>query len=301
MKIVMLSVRDCCASGYRLCEAINENTEHTAKSYQWQTGDFNHPAGTIVGYNNVLDIQKEIDSADVIHVKGDRPWKVGYPNIKHFPFVKIDHKPVVLTLSGTLTRDVRFGGYGQCSRDSYPVKLVTAHEPDLMHDWVDILTYYPIRRAEATWKQSDPPILQHIPSNRITKDTNFVLDVVAKLKKNVIFELPGKMTYNRVLEMKKNATLYFDQFVIGWYGNSGVEAMNYGVPVISWISDFSRRFVDSPVITSEHGSKRWAEMIDWILDSDMTGLSRETKSYCDKHHSYEAVAKQWSKIYESLR
>jgi len=300
MKIVMLSVFDATASGLRLCEAINENTKHKIKLFQWKTGPFNHPHGTLVREDNYKRVQREVDRADIVHVKGDRPWSVVFPGMKHHKNIKINHKPVVQTLSGTLTRDIRFGGYGQCSRKSYPAKLITAHEPDLKHDWVDILTFYPIRSTAAVWRQSDPPVLMHIPSNRETKNTEFVLRIVEKMKKGVIFELLENITYRAVLEAKKRATLYFDQFVVGWYGNAAVEAMNYGVPVVSWISEFSQRLIEPPVITSG-GAKEYAELIDWILDKDMAWLSQSVKEYCDTYHSYQSVAKQWDEIYESLR
>ena len=300
MKITMLSIFDAAASGLRLCEAINENTGHEIKLFQWKTGPFGHPHSEIVREKNYRSIQREIDRSDVIHIKGDRPWKAIYPGLKHYMNLKISHKPIVLTLSGTLTRDVRFGGYGQCSRDSYPVDLITAHEPDLKHEWVDILTYYPIRRAETTWRRGHEPTLLHVPSNRITKNTEFVLGIVDKLKKNVNFELLENVNYKDVLEAKKRATIYFDQFVIGWYGNSGVEAMNYGVPVVSWISDFSRKFINPPIISST-GAKQYAEIIDRVLDNDLSELSKTTKEYCDKNHSYESVAKQWNSIYEQLK
>lgn len=292
----MLSVFDACGSGGRLCEAINENTDHTAQLFQWKTGPFNHPHGHMV--RDLKAVQGAVDEADVIHVKGDRPWKRFFPEIKHLKSVRIDHKPVVLTLSGTLTREIRFGGYGQ--RPQYPAKLITAHEPDLKHDWVDVLTHYPIRRAEATWHRSDPPYLLHIPSNRITKGTDFVESIIKNMKQRFSFQVLGNMPYHESVETKKKATLYFDQFIIGWYGNAGVEAMNYGVPVVSWISDFSRKQVCSPVITSEGGAKQWASMLDWVLEKDMTELSKMTKEYCDRTHSYEAVATQWNDIYESL-
>lgn len=346
MNIVMLSARDCCASGLRICEAINENTKHTIKLYQFMANPFDHPRGEFVTKKNTnkkIDrsikaknefrkgiirerckggdvtalvkshieelnlkkhnkIQKEIDRADIIHVKGDLTWTDSYPGIKHYPSVRINHKPIIVTLSGTLTRGEKFGGLLQCNRQTYQhAKIVTAIEPDLMHDWVDYLTYYPIRRVEPLWKQSDPPILQHIPSDRIGKGTKFLLEVLEKLNKKVTFELHENITYREVLEVKKRATLFFDQFRCGWYGNNAVEAMNYGVPVATWISDFSRRSVgEPPIITSNGGAEDWAKEIDKILDSDMTELSRQTKEYCDEYHSYEAVAKQWNGIYKLL-
>lgn len=301
MKIIMLSMRDCCASGYHLCEAIRENTDHEIELFQWISNTTGHPMGTIVRANNAAQVQAKVNEADVVHVKGDLPWKNVYPGKKNYQQLRINHKPIVLTLSGTLTREVRFGGYGQCSRKSYPAKLITAHEPDLKHDWVDILTYYPQRSTGAVWRRQDPPVLMHIPSNRLTKDTEFVKKIVGYMKKNVIFELLEKIPYSESIEAKKRATLYFDQFVIGWYGNSGVEAMNYGVPVVSWVSEFSRQFANPAVITSDGGARRWAELLDWVLEKDMAELSRTTKEYFERFHSYESVAKQWDEIYRSLR
>jgi len=300
MNIVMLSVRDACASGLRLCEAINENTKHTIKLYQFRANPFDHPRGEFVTKDNVNQVQKEINRADIIHVKGDHAWSGCYPGLKHYPCVRINQKPIILTLTGDFTRAKKFGGLGN-RRCMYPdVKIVTTHEAGLNHDWVDFMTFYAIRQTETTWKQSDPPILQHIPSSRRTKKTEFVLKIVDKLKKNVTFELLENIQFAECLEAKKRATLYLDQFLCGWYGNSGAESMNYGVPVVNWISDFCKQFVDTPVITTNGNASEWAGMIDSILDSDMSELSRQTKEYCNKYHSYESVARQWDRIYRQI-
>lgn len=300
MNIIMLSVRDCCGSGYKLSEAINENTDHTVKTYVFKRGFFGHRTGATVRFDNRDRIQHEIDECDIVHIKGDQPWTV-YPGLKHYPQLTINHKPIILTLSSTLTRSIEHGGQGQCSRGTYPhAKLITAFSPDLMHDWVDVLTYFPIRRAETTWTRKEIPVLQHIPSNRDTKGTELVIDIVNKLKTKVEFELLEKLTHRQTLEAKKRATLYFDQFVCGAYGNSAVESMNYGIPVANWMCERSLKHMNPPVIHTNGNADRWAFLIDWVLERDMSELSRITKEYCGRFHSYESVAKQWDEIYRSL-
>lgn len=297
----MLSSRDCCASGYRLCEAINENTDHSIKLYQFRANNgWDHPRGTFVTNKNLRRVQREVNNADIIHVKGDKSWRNLYPEMKHYPNLKINHKPIVLTLSGDFTRAKEFGGLGH-GREMYKaVKVITAQEAGLNHDWVDFMTFFAIRQTETTWQRSDLPILQHIPSNRDTKKTEFVFEIIKRLKKKVIFDFAENITFKEILERKKKATMYFDQFLCGWYGNNGAESMNYGIPVVNWISDFCKQFVDTPVITSNGNADEWAAMIDKILDSDMKGLSQKTKEYCIKHHSYKSVAKQWDEIYGQI-
>jgi hypothetical protein len=42
------------------------------------------------------------------------------------------------------------------------------------------------------------------------------------------------------------------------------------------------------------------ELIKETLEGDMGELSKKTKAWCDRMHSYQAVAKQWDELYKSI-
>ena len=104
-----------------------------------------------------------------------------------------------------------------------------------------------------------------------------------------------KIPFSQIIEYRKRATIYFDQFRVGFYGNSAIEAMAYGIPVACWIRDDIK---DCPVITEDLDVDKWVEMIYRILNESMIHLSIQTMFWCNEKHSYESVARQWNDLYE---
>ena len=107
------------------------------------------------------------------------------------------------------------------------------------------------------------------------------------------------------MKRKKQATIYFDQFLVGAYGNAAVEAMQYGIPTACWIAPFTYKRAkgeldECPILSTQKNVDKWVEYIDQTLDSNMEEISINTKSWCDKTHSYQAVAERVNEIYNSL-
>ena len=93
--------------------------------------------------------------------------------------------------------------------------------------------------------------------------------------------------------------------MVGFYGNSALEAMQYGIPTATWLSPMAIAQADGalrncPVISSAKSVRGWTKMILKVLDSDLVALSKETKQWCDNVHSYKVIAKQWDEIYKSM-
>ena len=128
-----------------------------------------------------------------------------------------------------------------------------------------------------------------------------------KLKKRVTFDLDliEKVSFSEVVERRKRATLFADQFKVGFYGNSAVEAMQFGIPVVNWISPLAFKqgpkiLEKCPIVTTDKKVEDFARLFERVLTSDMQELSNKTKKWCDEFHSYQAVAKQMDKIYNGM-
>jgi len=310
MKITMISMKDFSASGWKTCEAIKRHTDHDielfAKRHNHSLG---HPHGTLINDQNIKWVQDRVDKSDIIHVKGDWPAIDGYMGLK------ISHKPIVQTVSGGLFRKRIHGGLEKVRPEHYKLAtLKTAMTPDLCYpEYSDIWTPHPIdsEDVEIAWKPREVPLLIHSTVNRArssVKGTAFIMDVLAKVSKQVEckIELVQGVSYEEAIKRKKEATIFFDQFRVGFYGNSAIEAMQFGIPVCAWISPKAEEqsdlvWNDCPVISlGEKNPQEWAETILYALEHNMTELSQVTKDWCDNVHGYSAVAKQWDKLYNLL-
>ena len=291
MRIVILSHADYASSGFKLYQALYRHSENRVRYFAGKNvTPFKHSRGSEFGPETIMAIKW----ADIIHLKGDWPYTF-YE--KEYGF-RLDNKPLVQTVSGWMFRSRIF------PMSDYKVCAVrTSWEPDLLFPEYDgVLTPYPIDSLskDNVWRDSAPPIFTHFPTNKVGKDTPFIKEVFKHLDAEIIIPR-RRVTFKRAMEMRMCSTIYFDQFGIGAYGNAAVEMMQYGIPVAAWISPQSldQGMPPSPVITAEKTVDAWVEVISKAMER-LPELSVETKQFCDNHHSYQAVAKQWDKLYQSV-
>ena len=190
--------------------------------------------------------------------------------------------------------------------EDYNATLKTAFTPDLCYDgYSGIWTPHPIDSdsVHRSWMSPDIPVLLHMPNNRIKKDTRFAIQVMEKVNRSVPCEIRviTGVDYKTSVKEKEQATIYFDQFKVGFYGNSAIEAMQYGIPAVCYASDQAMEYIRySPVIYGPKNVGIMADNIINILQSPMEELSIRTREWCKHVHSYQAVAKQWDKLYKSI-
>ena len=300
-------------SGHKMCEAIKRHTDHDIEIW---TGPYHnrlvHPNQTnIITPRTRTKVQERINKSDIIHLKGDWPAVIYETKSIYADFrLKIRHKPIIHTVSGSLFRRKIHGGFERFPLSDYQCTLRTSFEPDLLYpEWSDLWTPHPIDSDDKLieWRNSRFPVLMHTPTNRSMKHTRFILNVFDAVRANrkVNIVLLEKLPFSFVLQERKKATIFFDQFKVGFYGNAAIEAMQYGIPTAAFISDMARsqakgKLNGCPVITTVKSVREWARLIIKILDDDMNKLSLRTKKWCDQVHGYRSIAKQWDEIYKGI-
>jgi len=311
MKITMLSKADFCGSGKKTVDAIRRHTDHDIEVYSKRhIHRLGHPFGVKITSENFYSIQDRIDSSDIIHIKGDWPPVNGYLGFE------LGKKPVVVSVSGGYFRKKIHTGVEKFNPTQYDCTLKTAYTPDLCYpDYSDIWTPHPIDSDNQVieWSRQEPPLFIH---SRVSvskggkKGTSFIMEVfdeIARTRK-IETEFITNVTFQEVVEARKRATIFFDQFGVGFYGNSAVEAMQYGIPTCAWISPWALEQAKGaddldgcPVITlPEKNVDAWAAKIIEVLDGDMNDLAKRTKQWCDEVHGYQAIALQWDKLYQDI-
>jgi len=305
MKVIILSQIDYAGSAYKLFTAVKRHTDIDINLFSGPPeNQLKHPIHNLVTDSNRAALQELINQADIIHFKGDWPPENGYLGLK------IPDKPIVITTSGTFFRKQRYGGYEKYSSADYGrATLKTSFEPDLLYpEYSDIWTPHPIDSDDKPniWEPKEIPLFLHIPSSPDRKGTEFVKQVFSILKKQIKCEaeVVTGIPFQESLELKKKATIYFDQFMVGFYGNSALEAMQWGIPVVNWISPMAiiqaqGKLMRCPILNeSQVLPFNTAQRIIHAL-KDPT-LSTRTKQWCDTVHGYKSIAKQWNNLYNQL-
>jgi glycosyltransferase involved in cell wall biosynthesis len=266
---------------------------------------FDHAQGTVVDENNLSQVQSDVGKADIIHLKGDWPHDGSYCGID------LGNKPIVISVSGSLFRKREYGGLGKYDMSAYDnCDVKTALSLDLCYeDFSDIWIPYPIETegVPVLWEYKEIPLLTHSPTRRISKNTNFAVDVFEAIKDRYLSEvrLLEGLSFSDADKERRRSTIFFDQFKVGFYGNSAIEAMRYGVPVATWLYP-DLRWGDieyyCPVFTHRRNPDEWADILIERLSSIefMKMWSRTTRRWCEDVHSYRAVAKKLTNIYRQL-
>ncbi len=278
---------------------------------------FNNTTGTQINNENLHEIQEIVDTADVIHFKGD-----DLPGNSFLGLQIPLQTPQFITVSGSGFRR----GNSNVALQKHPVeayvsrfKYRTVLTPDINYPEykgiyipqpIDSLNlkrdYYP--NTCKYCKQDKPIVIAHSPSIRAKKGTDtHIVPAIEMLKKsgynNFVFDLITNVTNEECIKRKSNAAIFIDQInEIGAYGNNALEAMQYGIPTISHISKTVVRqsgglWDNNPVIPASNKQELFYALRDLLDDpKKLMKISKITKAYTDKYHSYESVGR----LYETL-
>jgi hypothetical protein len=123
-------------------------------------------------------------------------------------------------------------------------------------------------------------------------------------------EVPiNSVSYAESVMIKRGATVFIDQITtVGVYGNSAVEAMQFGVPLINHLNNValsqsqSDELKNSPILDPGLGVDGLVSLLKNIFERkiDLEGISVKTKQFCDSFHGYVRTAKRWDEIYRGF-
>jgi glycosyltransferase involved in cell wall biosynthesis len=249
-------------------------------------------------------VQKVVDAADVIIQKDDLPI------YNEWNFIKIPEDKILISLVG-----------GARFRKATPEKIqeflkFTTHRvaitPDLNYPALHGI-YLPAcidsRKQDNTWHPRGVPFILHTPSNRKVKGTDDIFAPAMEILLAKGYEFNYKIVANHsrhdVVQMKKEATIFFDQAKAGFYGMSALEAMQFGIPTVCYVS--SQALVQSngkvtltkcPVRMCGNTIESVVKTFERLLSNPekLSDISKRTKKFCDEFHSYEAVAEMWNEL-----
>ena len=315
----MLSNYDFSGSGWHIVQAVRKHTFHKIIFVKRFRHERNFPKEYLLTKGNCNLIQNFLDKSNIIHFKGDdlptRRWWFGLRIPKEIK--------IVVTVSGSKFRretnkksSIAFG--------KHPIKSYlensdfrTFISPDLDYpEYKGIFTPCMIgsESVESCWKFSSPPIIGYYPSINYRKGYENYIAPALKILRELGYKFEELPTVNlkqkESIELKKRMTIYIDQIIslTGYYGMSALEAMQFGIPTITYLNEKSlgmlkmEGFNNVPILNPGHSIEGLTNLLKDILDGkiDLTEVSKKTKQFCTDFHGYKKGAERWNRIYEKI-
>lgn len=298
LRVTMLAEEDFCGSGYNIVKQIRLfdpliDIEQIVLQYP----TLGHISGATVEDIGANTVQHRISSSDIIHFKGDFAYNGNFANFK-LP----EKAKRIYSVGGSFFR--RHGNelisHPKHELSEYHADLLTALTPDLVYneDWHFVPHAW--NTFAYSWKRDNIFRIMHIPSDPEKKNTRLVNDavnIVLKKRKDVSYLAINNLTPADSIRQKREAHLYLDQFLCDAYGNSAIEAMGFGVPIVTWAGDYYHdNVIQSPaMLTPEALAATILNLLDW---DKLEQLSLKTFEYVQKMHG--SVGKFWINKYKEL-
>jgi glycosyltransferase involved in cell wall biosynthesis len=167
----------------------------------------------------------------------------------------------------------------------------------------DMESLPPIERLE---NNSSPIIVLHCvgsPGHYAVKGTEHIRKAVQLLAEegfNVKLKTIENTTRQKALEAMKGGDILVEQLNLGAYGNVAVEAMAYGLPVISSLHPSIKHLVPGCPIVHADPTTLVIRLRELLTDSLMRQeIGKRSYEFVRKFHSNKLVASYLSKIYNA--
>ena len=326
-RVLLYARKDFSGSFYKWAAAINEFTPFAARLVTF----CRHPYGYTLDllYSLPHDSNGGLESlareADLLHVKDEEFLLTGAHRLPQELFPQLD-RPRVFT---------HYGGYARKFKaDPRYIEHVSRRfagrvsmTPDLCFPWFEG-SYIPhsidLREFPCTW--NDGIRVAHSPSTARRKGTVNFMRAVGGVAEELGIELDliEGVSHQECLARKSRCNLFFDQAgresywslgirdVIGWYGNSALEAAAHGIPTMAHLSseafagatragmDLAETCGILPIPRDVPGMQTALRDYFHLGAAERLGLSQRTRNWVEAFHGQEAVGSRLAAFYRTL-
>lgn len=330
-RVLLYAPKDYSGSFLKWARAINEHTDWAARVVAFQGSQYDHeldlvlpqPGGALE--SGFYDL---IAQADVVHVKDECLFtdEAGPLPPRFRPYfddiragLLTSGKPIVFTHYGGWARSLRHDpGYRRAVLGCAGRVTMT---PDLAYDWFDgVFIPHLVDTAHFSYAWQDTTKVSHSPSTRARKGTDIFLEATRGLPVEV--EIIEGVPHAECITRMRSAGLFFDQAgaeinprlgikdVIGWYGNSALEAAVYGVPTMAHLSEEAfagaRRCgndieSDCAIINVPRDAAGMREVIERFFagsPAERREMSERTRAWVEDFHGFSTAGRALVALYE---
>lgn len=219
---------------------------------------------------------------DVFHFAGN-----SLANGMDIPFWKLLGKKIIIHYHGSEIRDKKqpyFHRFADATFTSTPDLIKFAPESIWLPNPISIGNY-----MEAT---PIPNLITHAPSNPLLKGTSDIIKIlnnISDIKFNIISGVP----YEEALEHYRKSTIVIDQIKIGWYGMVSLECMAIGTPVMCYISEDLKQYIQKPYPLFMTSKETLESDILFLLNNEEYKIEqiKSGKEYVSTVHNPDNIAK----------
>jgi len=328
LKILMFAKRDYSGSFYKWADAINNHSDHAARLVVTAPHQFGYQLDLVLPNPDLIETDWPTlwSESDVLHIKDETGFMDGSNRLPPEMLTSFDG-PKIFT---------QYGGYARKHKDNPAYRdfvlsfdRVVSMTPDLCFEWLGPHPIYVPHSIDChgnRYQWVDSPLVGHSPSTRARKGTEEFLIAVQLLADRFPIELDliEGVSHLEAVQRKRHLGLFFDQAgremesslgissVVGWYGNSALEAAVYGVPTIAHLSEEAlvgaeRAGVEnvrsSPIVNTPLGAHGIADTLRRLFEmtpEEREQLARETRRFVETFHSQEAAAFRLENIYQDV-
>jgi hypothetical protein len=329
-RILLLAPKDYSGSFFKWTESINLCTPYAARMLVFRPHQYKYSLDLLspaVATGDWSGVRELIAEADIIHIKDESGF---FQKNNNLPPELLNERrngvPVVYTA---------YGGFFRVFRDSPEFRdhvlnfdARIAMTPDLITDWFDgHFIPHAIDTDTYRYSWSDGNRITHSPSTAARKGTDDFMAAIDYLKSeplDIELDLISGVLHKECIARKRHAALFFDQAgrerksvlgtdaIIGWYGNSALEAATHGIPTIAHLSQASfdgarraGRDIESScaIINTPLGKEGIAGVIRnffKLTPEERREISMQTRAWMEAFHSYRACGEMLAKCYSQL-
>lgn len=341
-RVLMIAPKDFAGSMFKWAEALNRHTSYAVRLVTFEEHQYGYPVDIVspgtTAYGPEADrIAEMAEQAGVLHLKDEHGWYLGgahsrNPDLLNRLFFSQD-------FANTPKAFTHYGGYARKLKDEENyIRRVSAFDlriamtPDLNFEWF-AGDYIPHTIDDETYsfEWQDTHILAHSPSTREKKGTYLLEEALlllgrdhADIWKKWSVDLIHGVSFAECMARKRRASLFFDQAgrhrgaslgiedFVGWYGNSAIEAMAFGIPTIAHLAEHAfagarRAGVDlstAPVINiapTRDGFLSAVLEFATAAPEARARLAADTRRFAVEFHGYGAVARRLAARYDDVR
>ena len=322
-RVLLYALRDYSGSFYKWAAALHQHTDYAVRLVTMDVHRFKYPMDLVMPFGSTglaSDFETLVKESDIVHIKDETGFLDGNNTLPADFFSKHD-KPLLFT---------HYGGYARKhAEDPAYIKFVQGFQarlamtPDLAFDWfAGFVIPHAIDTDVNPYTWTDGRLISHSPSTEERKGTADLVEAVQGL--DLDLEIIQGVPFDECIARKKRANLFFDQSgrenvdklgvdtIIGWYGNSAIEAAVYGIPTIAHLSQTAlerlRRSrpdqAGCAIINTPPGAEGIRQTLSTYLrlsSDERAAVSRNTRLWIENFHSYQSCAAQLAKVYDAVR